>query len=262
MVVVNGSHGVIQTAVERYSLEIVLFDIRCNITHRLVEQVIHSDGRIAAVTLRNGGPKLNSELAPRLCTLRQLKQTAGIDLAAMLLVILISGRSVQVENDINPPLAALLNHPVKAAEIPFAVLVEYLSALIVIVEITVPERNSDAVEAHGGDIVEVDLGYPIVGVGVEQLVCFLDSEALGEHLKGGYIIHRIFNRTHPLLLNEPCTEINASERDLLPFPVNYLSAVGLKEIIVGYRVSEGDYQLAAVVCGKAADADRTDNHSK
>lgn len=222
MVVVNGSHGVIQTAVERYSLEIVLFDIRCNIAHRLVEQVIHSDGRIAAVTLRNSDPQLYSELAPRLGLFSQLEEPAGIDLAAMLLIILISGRAVKVEDDINPPLAALLNHPVKAAEIPFAVLVEYLSALIVIIEITVPEGNSDAVEAHGGDIVEVDIGYPIVGVGVEQLISLLNSETLGKHLKGGYIIHRILNRTHPLLLNEPCTEINTSERDLLPFPVNYL----------------------------------------
>lgn len=93
MVVVNGSHGVIQTAVERYSLEIVLFDIRCNIAHRLIEQVIHSDGRIAAVTLRNGDPQLYSELAPRLGLFSQLEEPAGIDLAAMLLVILISGRA-------------------------------------------------------------------------------------------------------------------------------------------------------------------------
>lgn len=90
----------------------------------------------------------------------------------MILVVLISGCAVEIENNIESALRAFGNDPVETAEIPFAVFVKDFCALVVIVKVAEPERNAYAVEAEFDYLVEVVFGYPVVLVDVDELIRF------------------------------------------------------------------------------------------
>ena len=155
----------------------------------------------------------------------------------MILVVLISGCAVEIENNIESALRAFGNDPVKTAEIPLSVFVKDFCALVIIVEVAEPERNAHAVEAELDYSVEVVFGYPVVLVDVDELIRFFDAETLREGVEGRNIVVGVLDGGHPGLMDEPCAEINSAENDLFAALIVDFFALCVQHIFVGYRAA-------------------------
>ena len=155
----------------------------------------------------------------------------------MILVVLISGCAVEIENNIEAALSAFGNDPVETAEIPFAVFVKDFCALVIIVEVAKPERNAHAVEAELNYLVEVVFGYPVVLVDVDELICFLNTETLGEGVEGRNIVVGVRDGGHPCLVDEPCAEVHSAKNNFFAALVVDFFAFRVQHVLVGYRAA-------------------------
>ena len=147
-------------------------------------------------------------------------------------VTLKTGCTVHIEYNVNLSFWALLDYPVKITEIPFAVFVEYFCTVIVGIEISVPEGDTDAVEAHFLDLVKVIFRDPVVLICIHQRVCSLCAEAVNENLKHIVMILRFFIGRKPILLNEPWTEVHAAENNFLTFLIVDFIALCYEKILL------------------------------
>ena len=229
---VGCAHGVVQAGVDLFVGHAALGFGGVHVAHRLVEQVVHRYRRVALIARGDGGPELVGQLAVPFARGRIGVQRAGDPLAGVRRIALIAGRAVHIEDHVKAAFGALVHNEIKARKIPFAVFVQYLRAVVVVVEIAEPEGDPHAVEAHGGDLVEVFGGKEIVLIGIHQRVGPLAAEALLQLREHVVVIGGLFVGAEPVLKDQPPADVHAPERHLFAPAVHKVPSLYGKKILV------------------------------
>ena len=167
---------------------------------------------------------------------------------AVILIALSADSAVKVDYDIDASLARLLYNPVKAREIELTVGGALPCAVIVGLQIPVPERNSDAVEAHICDYIHIVFGEPVILIEGDKPLGLLGAETVGEGRENVILPIGVAGGADPFLLDQPAADIGASENDLFAALIKEFLTLDGDEILIGYRGS-GVHRRIAVCNG-------------